>query len=157
MNRTPAGLQRRQRLEEAIVPGEVVQASTSAGEPIASGSFAPTYATVIPQPLFDSFPEGTTNPPLWDQFMQIYQPESASDRSGATLFWLNEVHKTAAASPLLQTAVQALAVSRVRNLDEAVARSHGGQELYGRALQALSDRLSKQTTVCDDETLAAAR
>ncbi|KAK4946838.1 hypothetical protein LTR10_014341 [Elasticomyces elasticus] len=152
MNRTNEGLQRRQRLEEAILPGHVIPAGRdthpASMTPLTSNSSG--TAVSVPGDLDDAAAQS-----LLEEFMTIYLPTAPENRTGATLTWLKEACGYSQPSPLLEVARNALAANRVAavNGDSSIQRT--GHMYYGRALQALTEHLNQQLEYCDNQGLAA--
>lgn len=154
MNRTSEGLQRRQRLEEAIIPGDVL----SAGRPShVAGTMSSNSIASVTAVSDAGYLDIAADRSLLDHFMRLYLPSAAENRTGGTLTWLKEVFASPQPSLVLELARHALAANRVAAVDGNSSKKHSGHIYYGRALQALNERLSKQLDKPDNQVLAAAR
>ncbi len=127
VNRTPAGLQRRQRMEEAIIPR--------------------------PRPG----PVPLANRALLGRFLDIYLPTAPHDRGSATEVWLVEACQLDQPAPVLRLALHALAGSRVGAADNSLALVNESQQAYGESLSLLHRILGSSGSVIDDQVLAASR
>ncbi|KAI1624764.1 hypothetical protein EDD37DRAFT_361486 [Exophiala viscosa] len=154
MNRTPEGLQRRQRLEEAILPGHVIptERDTHPAGMLPSSSSASATAVSIARDLGIAAARSQL-----DDFMTIYQPTAPENRTGATLVWLREAYGYAQPSLLLEVARNALAANRCAAATGDPSMQYTGHMYYGRALQALTEKLNQQFENCDNQLLAAIR
>jgi hypothetical protein len=154
MNRTSEGLQRRQRLEEAIVAGHAI----SAGRPSHAADTMPSSSITSATAVSDAgYLDITSDRSLLDHFMRLYLPTAPENRTGATLNWLKEAYECLQPSLVLELARHALSANRVAVVGGNSPMKHTGHIYYGRALQALNERLSNQLENCDNQVLAAAR
>ncbi|KIV87647.1 hypothetical protein PV11_03179 [Exophiala sideris] len=154
VNRTPEGLQRRQRLEEAILPGHVIPAGrqTHPANVILADSNASGTAVTVAGDLDNAAARS-----LLDDFMIIYLPTAPGNRTGATLTWLKEAYGYSQPSLLLEVARNALAANRVAAVSGDSSMQRIGHMYYGRALQALTEQLNQQSENRDDQVLEAVR
>jgi len=154
MNRTPEGLQRRQRLEEAILPGHVIPAGReiNPADTLASSSSASGTAVSVAEDLDNAAARS-----LLDAFMTIYLPTAPENRMGSTPTWLKEAYAYSHPSLLLEVARNALAANRIAAVSKDSSMQQTGHMYYGRALQTLTEQLNEQLENCDNQVLAAVR
>ena len=157
VNRTPSGLERRERLEEAIRSTQG-QSSRAVLLPQASQHELP-----FPQwPTSTDFSleyEDPRWPDQWlmDKFMEVYKPKDSWNQTGCILLWLKEAIALSNPPPLLHHALRALAANQVARIVNDDELANQGLAHCGEALALLGKQLQSDDANYDDETMAAIR
>lgn len=158
MNRTPSGIQRRRRLEEAIIPVSHGPYNSATEQLFESPQFPyPGSRSAVYLDPLEFPPSETTHRALLNRFLELYKPHSPVGGTGATCQWLQEACSLMNPGAALHASLHALAANRIAKYLGDSALEAMGRAYYGAALQKLNDFLGQLNQSNDIEILAAAR